>query len=347
MGASLATLPAFVEPPISRLAPDGRLLACNDAYLALSGYRRDELLNQSFELINHPQMPARVIERMWRTLRAGTPGAPADGPHAGRRELLSQLCVVPLFDGGELVALGTVYHPSAPPRAAAPRHSMRACARAAPAAAGRPRAAVARRPGLGLALALLLGGATLGGHVAPALGGLALALLLGAAWRQAAQRDLQRALGGHAQVYSDALLAPIYRSASSGGGLFEMALNSQKLRMRGDGADQHQRRDPPRPQRGIRATGGQRRRAARPPAAEAEQSAAAIHEMSATIQALSRNLQEAARPPPRSTSWPDGERAEPSRARPRCRACARRWRTSTSPWAGWRSPSSPSAASPR
>ncbi|WP_236233613.1 methyl-accepting chemotaxis protein [Pseudomonas tohonis] len=299
MGASLATLPAFVEPPISRLAPDGRLLACNDAYLALCGYRRDELLNQGFELINHPQMPARVIERMWRTLRAGTPWS---GPLMGRTRdgasFWSQLYVVPLFDGGELVALGTVYHPidAAQSRRAEALYARLRQGRAPLPLAGRVHQWLAGQ-GLGLALALLLGGATLGGHVAPALGGLALALLIGAALQRRAtqRRDLQRALGGHAQVYSDTLLAPIYRSASGGSGLFEMALNSQKLRMRTVMARISINGEI------LRARSEESAQLVASGAAqldrqlqEAEQSAAAIHEMSATIQALSRNLQEAA-----------------------------------------------------
>ena len=61
------------EIPISRLDVHGHLIACNDAYVALSGYAREELLNQPHELINHPLMPKRVIERMWETLRSGVP----------------------------------------------------------------------------------------------------------------------------------------------------------------------------------------------------------------------------------------------------------------------------------
>ncbi|WP_242482743.1 PAS domain-containing protein [Pseudomonas sp. TH10] len=68
-----ASVAAQQEIPISRLDTRGHLLACNDAYLALSKYAREDVLNQPHELINHPLMPRRVIERMWQTLRSGVP----------------------------------------------------------------------------------------------------------------------------------------------------------------------------------------------------------------------------------------------------------------------------------
>ena len=110
MSQALLAMPD--EVPISRLDTQGQLLACNDAYLAMCGYARTELEGKSFGLINHPGMPARVIERMWQTLRSGVPWT---GPLMGRDKLGTtfwcNLYVVPLFEGGQLNALGTAYHP--------------------------------------------------------------------------------------------------------------------------------------------------------------------------------------------------------------------------------------------
>ncbi|MGA4637811.1 methyl-accepting chemotaxis protein [Pseudomonas solani] len=299
MGTSIAALPAFVEPPISRLDPQGRLLACNDAYLALCGYPREELLNQSFELINHAQMPAQVIARMWQTLHAGTPWS---GPLMGRSKnggsFWSHLYVVPLFDAGKLVALGTVYHPidAAQSRRAARLYGRLRQGRGPRSLLQRLGRALAEQGLLGLLGATLVG-ATLGGLVAPLLGLVLLALLLGAGLQQwvGRRRELHRALGGHAQVYSDALLAPIYGNGSGASGLFEMALNSQKLRMRTvmarisiNGEILRSRSEE---SAQLVASGAEQLERQ---LQEAEQSAAAIHQMSATIQELSRNLQEAA-----------------------------------------------------
>ncbi|WP_411861057.1 methyl-accepting chemotaxis protein [Pseudomonas sp. PDM13] len=195
------------------------------------------------------------------------------------------------------MALGTVYHPidAAQSRRAARLYSRLRQGhgpRSLPQRLGR---ALAEQGLLGLLGATLVG-ATLGGLVAPLLGLVLLALLLGAGLQQWAgrRRELHRALGGHAQVYSDALLAPIYGN-SGASGLFEMALNSQKLRMRTvmarisiNGEILRSRSEE---SAQLVASGAEQLERQ---LQEAEQSAAAIHQMSATIQELSRNLQEAA-----------------------------------------------------
>ncbi|MDH4585539.1 PAS domain-containing protein [Pseudomonas sp. BN415] len=289
----------FIEPPISRLDPEGRLLQCNDAYLALCGYRRDQLLNQAFTRINHPGMPEQVIERMWRTLRAGVPwNGPLMGQHREGGTFWSDLYVVPLFDGGQLVALGTVYHPM----------ERESCRRADALYARLRRGLSAEAPwqrGLRLAgehsLALLaalgVGTATVAGALSPleALGLLAgiSAITLQAAYNR--RRGTRGGLARYPQVYSDPLLASAYSGRGGIDAELDMALGNLQLRLRTVMARIHINGDILRSRAGessalVAGEAGQLERQLE----ETEQSAAAVQQMSSTIQELSRNLQDSA-----------------------------------------------------
>lgn len=46
---------------------------CNPAFIAVSGYEREELLGQPHNLIRHPDMPAEAFRDMWATLQSGSP----------------------------------------------------------------------------------------------------------------------------------------------------------------------------------------------------------------------------------------------------------------------------------
>ena len=50
-----------------------RITYCNPAFVAVSGYERDELIGQPHNLIRHPDMPAEAFRDMWATLEAGQP----------------------------------------------------------------------------------------------------------------------------------------------------------------------------------------------------------------------------------------------------------------------------------
>ncbi|TXC65394.1 PAS domain S-box protein [Piscinibacter aquaticus] len=50
-----------------------RITYCNPAFVAASGYERDELIGQPHNLIRHPDMPAEAFRDMWATLEAGEP----------------------------------------------------------------------------------------------------------------------------------------------------------------------------------------------------------------------------------------------------------------------------------
>jgi aerotaxis receptor len=51
----------------------GRITYCNEAFIELSGFAREELLGQPHNLVRHPDMPEEAFRDMWDTLRQGLP----------------------------------------------------------------------------------------------------------------------------------------------------------------------------------------------------------------------------------------------------------------------------------
>jgi len=47
------------------------ITSANAAFIAVSGFRRDEILGQPHNLVRHPDMPQQAFSDMWKTLRAG------------------------------------------------------------------------------------------------------------------------------------------------------------------------------------------------------------------------------------------------------------------------------------
>lgn len=56
---------------ISRTDLDGIITHCNEAFVEISGYERDELIGQPQSILRHPDMPKAPYDDLWRTLRAG------------------------------------------------------------------------------------------------------------------------------------------------------------------------------------------------------------------------------------------------------------------------------------
>lgn len=51
----------------------GTILECNDAFVEISGYEKDELIGKPHNIVRHPDMPAAVFGVMWSHLKAGKP----------------------------------------------------------------------------------------------------------------------------------------------------------------------------------------------------------------------------------------------------------------------------------
>ncbi|MDZ4073762.1 MAG: PAS domain-containing protein, partial [Hylemonella sp.] len=51
----------------------GRITYCNQAFIDISGYSREELLGQAHNIVRHPDMPEEAFRDMWETIEAGSP----------------------------------------------------------------------------------------------------------------------------------------------------------------------------------------------------------------------------------------------------------------------------------
>lgn len=51
----------------------GTILHCNDEFVAISGFSRDELIGQPHNIVRHPDMPPLAYKIMWEHLKAGKP----------------------------------------------------------------------------------------------------------------------------------------------------------------------------------------------------------------------------------------------------------------------------------
>ncbi|MDE2082819.1 MAG: PAS domain-containing protein [Burkholderiales bacterium] len=58
---------------MSTTDPQGRITYANDAFVAVSGFAREEIVGRPHNLIRHPDMPPQAFADMWATLQAGEP----------------------------------------------------------------------------------------------------------------------------------------------------------------------------------------------------------------------------------------------------------------------------------
>ena len=58
---------------VSKTDLKGVLTYCNDAFIAVSGFSKDELMGKSHNIVRHPDMPPAAFEDLWKTVKAGYP----------------------------------------------------------------------------------------------------------------------------------------------------------------------------------------------------------------------------------------------------------------------------------
>lgn len=66
------TFPQHVKL-ISTTDLSGNIQHCNDEFIAISGYSKDELIGQPHNIVRHPDMPPLAYKIMWEHLKAGRP----------------------------------------------------------------------------------------------------------------------------------------------------------------------------------------------------------------------------------------------------------------------------------
>lgn len=56
---------------VSQTDPAGIITMCNDAFVLMSGYSREELLGAPHHILRHPDMPAVAFKGLWDTIEQG------------------------------------------------------------------------------------------------------------------------------------------------------------------------------------------------------------------------------------------------------------------------------------
>lgn len=51
----------------------GNITECNDAFVAMSGFSRQELLGQPHNIVRHPDMPTAAFRVLWEHIKNGKP----------------------------------------------------------------------------------------------------------------------------------------------------------------------------------------------------------------------------------------------------------------------------------
>ena len=58
---------------VSQTDTGGRIIFANDAFVEISGFKREELIGAPHSLVRHPHMPQAAFRDLWETVRAGKP----------------------------------------------------------------------------------------------------------------------------------------------------------------------------------------------------------------------------------------------------------------------------------
>ena len=273
----------------------GKISYCNDAFVAVSGFTREQLIGQPHNLVRHPDMPPQVFAHMWSTLKEGKPwmGVVKNRCQNGDFYWVSAY-VTPIWDNGQMVGFESVRSlPSQAQKARAERLYARL-------RAGKP--AVPRIASWGGELLRcwpLLAGGLLLLVLQTQLSGAWLALftallfiLLGIAQGFCQRRMVRRTLAEHPRAFTSQLIALTYTDTQGAQALIDMAMISEEARLQtaltrledaGESVRRRARQSAELARSEAELLDQQR--------SETDQSATAINEMAATIQEVAHNVQ--------------------------------------------------------
>jgi len=289
---------AATERLISTTDLSSHITYCNDAFVALSGFTREELIGQPHNLVRHPDMPPSVFAHMWETIKQGKPwmGVVKNRSKNGDFYWVSAY-VTPIYEQGKVAGFESVR--SLPSR----DQVRRAEALYARLRVGKSAVSVfsTLRYHLTRQLPLLIAAVVLGicNYVMADHAGLAVMLLtliaLGAVleWRQ--NQALKALLDEHPKAFTDPLIALTYSDNHGPQARLDLALLSEEARLQtaltrlvdaGEGVKQRAGQSASLSLLQAEALDQQRN--------ETDQSATAINQMSATIQEVTHNVQSTA-----------------------------------------------------
>ncbi|TVP54726.1 MAG: PAS domain S-box protein [Halomonadaceae bacterium] len=287
------------QPLITTTNEKGVIQGCNDAFVAISGFSREELVGQPHNIIRHPDMPESVFQHMWQTLQAGKPwmGVVKNRNKDGGFYWVSAY-VTPIREGNKITGFESVRSKPHPDWVARAKQAYARMGQG-----GTPGDALGSLSGL--AGRALPGAITAAGGLLPlALGagtalvasGTGIGFLLALGWQQQSlKRNVARSLALRPSAYSDQLSASIYSGRDAIYQPLDMLLLSEQARLntaitRMDQLAGNLSRQAA--QNHVQLQTGKQRIIEQQ--AETEQTASAINEMSASIAEVSENVNQSA-----------------------------------------------------
>ncbi|MDT3720743.1 PAS domain-containing methyl-accepting chemotaxis protein [Pseudomonas oryzihabitans] len=286
------------ERLISTTDLQGNITYCNEAFVAISGYTREELIGSPHNLVRHPDMPPPVFGHMWATLKDGKPwmGIVKNRCKNGDFYWVSAY-VTPILEHGRVIGYESVRSlPSAD-------EVRRAGVLYARINAGKTPVPLTQRLGSAIsacwstvaATGVILGGHFLLDDTTQAV--VIVAALLGISAHQLYRQraSIERLLADHPKMFSSAVVAPTYSDQCGAPARLDLALHSEAARLQtaltrladvGDSVRLKARESSQLAQSEAQLLEQQRH--------ETDQSAAAITQMTSTIHEVSQNVQQTA-----------------------------------------------------
>lgn len=85
---------------VSTTDTKGHITYCNEAFIQVSGFTKEELMGKAHNIVRHPDMPAAAYDDMWNTISAGKPwSAPVKNRRKDGGFYWVMANVMPLKDG--------------------------------------------------------------------------------------------------------------------------------------------------------------------------------------------------------------------------------------------------------
>ncbi|NCE85629.1 methyl-accepting chemotaxis protein [Pseudomonas palleroniana] len=283
---------------ISTTDARGVISYCNDAFVEISGFNREDLIGAPQNIVRHPDVPPAVFAHMWSALKQGRPwmGIVKNRSKSGDHYWVNAY-VTPIFEGSQVVGFESV---RVKPTADQVRRAQALYQRISQGKSAIPRwdnwvcAAQDCLPYLATGLAGAVSGVFFS---APLAFGVAAAVALPVGWvfSRWQKRGTQHLLQMTEPSTSDALIAQMYSDARGPQARLETAFVSQTARLKTcltrlqDTAEQLSRLAGQSEALAAEGSKGLERQRV-----ETEQVSAAVNQMAATTQEVARHVQRTA-----------------------------------------------------
>ncbi|UUY06667.1 methyl-accepting chemotaxis protein [Pseudomonas sp. J452] len=288
------TFPA-TERLISTTDLNSHITYCNDAFVEISGFTREELIGQPHNMVRHPDMPPSVFAHMWETIKQGKPwmGVVKNRSKNGDYYWVSAY-VTPVYENGKMSGYESV---RSVPSEEQKRRAENLYARLR---AGKPPVPKLEYLTYDLLRSwplILAGLVILGGHWVMSGWWLLLFIFvvmfgLGSYQLYSKRQLIRQTLAEHPKAFTSALVALTYSDNRGAQALLDMAMISEEARLQtaltrledaGESVRKRAAQSAELSRSGAELLDQQR--------SETDQSATAINQMAATIQEVTHNVQ--------------------------------------------------------